>query len=80
MSYQKDRRNAVAESRSIAHRAISRRKKWVNGSYRKLIRQRLEAVDLDDIEETEIAVSNAKRHNWKKIPDVSLREFIDNKS
>ncbi len=76
LSYQKDRRNILAESRRNANKAISRRKKWVNGSYRKHTRQTLDNVMIDDAGEIESAVQNVRRHNWRKIPDISLREYI----
>jgi len=40
-AYVRDGRNLFAESRGIAHRAISKRKAWVNRSFRKAAGQAL---------------------------------------
>jgi len=77
LSYAKDGRNAVAEARGKAHKAISKRKARANRAFR-----RAESVALDaaahagpDVE-TEVFVERAGRRSWRKSPDAPLGEYV----
>ena len=77
LSLQLDRRNVVAESQWGARDAIAKRKQWVNQSHRKAVHQELSALtgaQPADPEAVESAVAAANRHNWRKQPDVSLKQ------
>src|SRR5688572_31185404 len=79
LSYDNDRRNVVAESQRGARDAIAKRKQWVNQSHRKAVHQelsRLSGASAADPELVESKVKAAPRHNWRKHPDVPLREAL----
>jgi hypothetical protein len=79
LSLENDRRNVVAESQWGGRDAIDKRKQWVNQSHRKAVHQELSALSGGvpaDPEEVESAVAAAKRHSWRKQPDVPLREAL----
>jgi hypothetical protein len=79
LSLEHDRRNVVAESQWGARDAIAKRKQWVNQSHRKALHQELSALSGGvpaDPEVVESAVAATKRHNWRKQPDVSLKEAL----
>lgn len=79
-AYVRDGRNAVAESRSIAHKAIAKRKAWINKSFRKNTKQTLSArIDLTEDKQLEAESSSLaiKKHRWRKYPDVPLIEFVE---
>jgi len=76
LSLEHDRRNIVAESQWGGRDAIAKRKQWVNQSHRKAVHQELSALSgaiPADPEVVESVVASAKRHNWRKQPDVSLK-------
>jgi hypothetical protein len=80
LSYVRDGRNLFAESRSIAHRAIAKRKAWVNKSYRKSTSQRLlpgAPLEEESLALLELAARAVERHPWRKVPDVPLAQFIE---
>lgn len=79
LSLEHDRRNVVAESQSGARDAIARRKQWVNQSHRKAVHQTLSELSGSvpaDPEAVESKVAAAKRHDWRKQPDVPLKEAL----
>ena len=79
LSLEFDRRNVVAESQWGARDAIAKRKRWVNQSHRKAVHQELSALtgaQPADAETVESAVAATKRHNWRKRPDVPLKEAL----
>jgi hypothetical protein len=79
LSLENDRRNVVAESQSGARDAIARRKQWVNQSHRKAVHQQLSSLSGEepaDAELVESDVAATKRHDWRKQPDVSLKEAL----
>jgi hypothetical protein len=81
LSYVKDRRNGVAEMRSIAHRAISKRKTLANQAFRSASRgvltKELRAhTDLADIDEH---VARTGSMSWRKIPDMPLASYLESK-
>jgi hypothetical protein len=74
LSYAKDGRNLRAESRSKAHKAISRRKAKANRAFRreeKLATSAATAPGVDDV-----FVARISRRSWKKIPDVPLGDYV----
>ncbi|MDH7452067.1 hypothetical protein QF205_03100 [Luteimonas composti] len=80
LSLENDRRNVVAESQWGARDAIAKRKQWVNQSHRKAVHQELSALSGSapaDPEAVESAVASAKRHNWRKQPDVPLKVALE---
>ena len=79
LSLELDRRNVVAESQWGGRDAIAKRKQWVNQSHRKAVHQELSALSGSvpaDPEIVESAVADAKRHNWRKQPDVPLKDAL----
>ena len=79
LSLELDRRNVVAESQWGARDAIAKRKQWVNQSHRNAVHQELSALSGTvpaDPEVVESVVASAKRHNWRKQPDVPLKEAL----
>ena len=79
-AYVRDGRNLVAESRSIAHKAISKRKAWVNRSFRKAANQTLAASlspSQESLEQAELETSKIARHDWRKQPDVPLATYVE---
>lgn len=79
LSLENDCRNVVAESQWGARDAIAKRKQWVNQSHRKAVQQKLSELSGTqpaDPEAVESAVASAKRHNWRKFPDVPLKEAL----
>lgn len=79
LSLENDRRNVVAESQWGGRDAIAKRKQWVNQSHRKVVHQELSALSGGipaDPEAVESAVAAAKRHDWRKRADVSLKEAL----
>jgi hypothetical protein len=78
-AYVRDGRNLVAESRSIAHRAISKRKTWVNKSFRKAANQALASslsLGEESLDQAELASSQVEKHEWRKQPDVPLATYV----
>ena len=79
LSLENDRRNVVAESQWGGRDAIAKRKQWVTQSYRKAVHQELSSLSGGvpaDPEAVESAVAAARRHNWRKQPDVPLKEAL----
>ena len=79
LSLENDRRNLVAESQRGARKSIARRKQWVNQSHRKAVSQKLTELmgtQPADPEEVESTVASARRHGWRKFPDVSLKDAL----
>ena len=75
LSYSKDGRNTVAESRGKAHKAIAIRKAGANRALR-----RAESLVADeatrDPENVEVFVARVGRKSWRKIPDSPLAEYV----
>ena len=75
LSYAKDGRNTVAESRSIAHKAVAKRKAQANRALR-----RAESVASGEAvrspEEADGFVPRVGRKSWRKIPDAPLGEYV----
>lgn len=67
-SYAKDGRNGVAESRSIANKAITKRKAKANRALRRAGHQSLAKGDE--------VVECSGRKSFKKIPDLPLAEYV----
>jgi hypothetical protein len=78
LSYAKDRRNVVAESRAAARKSIAKRKAQANQSLRREVHARLGAVigRADEAEVTDPFVARMGRTSWKKKPDVSLGNYL----
>lgn len=74
LSYGRDGRNVRAESRSKAHKAISRRKAKANRSFRREEKLACSAAKLPDVDD--VFVARIGRRSWKKIPDVTLGEYV----
>jgi len=76
LSYSKDGRNTVAESRGKAHKAIAIRKAAANRALR-----RAESIVADeatrDPEHVDVFVARVGRKSWRKIPDSPLAEYVD---
>jgi hypothetical protein len=81
LSYEKDRRNVYGENNKSSRKSIRKRKRWVNQSYRRTVKQTLESsiVNLDDVENVNSKVIEVKRKAWKKRPDMPLGEVLKRK-
>ena len=75
LSYVKDGRNTVAESRSKSRTAIAKRKASASRALR-----RAETVATSKLsglnEEVELEVARTGRRSWRKIPDAPLAEYV----
>jgi hypothetical protein len=78
LSYLKDRRNSYGESDKASRKAIPARKAWVNRTYRRSVRQ-VTRTDAEEIEDLASAIRSIRRKPWKKSPDRTLGEHLDNK-
>ncbi len=68
--YTKQRRNAWGENDKSSRKAIRLRKAWVNRSYRRAVRQAVDAVhEHDDVTD---AAQKIRRKEWKKGADLPL--------
>ena len=74
LSYAKDGRNAVAESRGVARKAIARRKAKANRALRHAESQALSAAAPDA--DADVFVGRIGRRSWKKVPDAPLGEYV----
>jgi hypothetical protein len=81
LSYVRDRRNAAAKSRSIAHKAISKRKAAANQAFRSATRGVLtrELRVHADLDEADVHVARTGTMGWRKAPDISLATHLDYK-
>jgi hypothetical protein len=75
LSYAKDGRNTVAESRSIAHKAVAKRKANANRALRRAeaVADARAARNPDDADDF---VPRVGRKSWQKIPDAPLAEYV----
>lgn len=73
LSYQKDGRNAFAESRGIAHKAIAKRKAQAR---RALRRAETVATAAQAGADADPVVARTGRRSWKKIPDAPLGKYV----
>lgn len=75
LSYAKDGRNTLAESRAKSRTAIAKRKASATRALR-----RAETVATSQastsVEEREVVVSRNGRRSWQKVPDAPLAEFV----
>jgi hypothetical protein len=74
LSYAKDGRNTVAESRGIARKAIAKRKAKANRALRHAESQALSAVAPGA--NPDVFVGRIGRRSWKKVPDAPLGEYV----
>ena len=81
LSYAKDGRNIVAEARSIAHRAITKRKKGANQALRREVHATLTSAlrNAPDPESVDPFVPRIGRKSFRKTPDVPLGEYVAGK-
>lgn len=79
LSYTKDRRNMVAEMRSIAHRAISKRKVMANQALRTATRKAVakQVRAAPDAESIDVFVPRTGARSWRKSPDVPLATYLE---
>jgi hypothetical protein len=73
LSYAKDGRNTVAESRRIAHKAIARRKSKANRALRRAQSQVLATAPAPD---ADVFIARSGRRSWRKLPDAPLGEYV----
>ena len=80
LSYEKDCRNSYGENDKSSRKAIRRRKRWVNKTYRKATKQKLQAPISTDEEldayDLVDKVKEVRRKTWRKDPDMPLGEYI----
>lgn len=75
LSYSKDRRNTVAESRSTAHKGISQSKAKAKRALRRAetVLAAASPVEGDDVD---TFVAKTGRKSFRKIPDSPLVEYV----
>lgn len=75
LSYAKDGRNTVAESRAKSRTAIAKRKASASRALRRAetVATSQASTSADD---REVVVSRIGRRSWQKIPDAPLAEFV----
>ncbi|MFC5459862.1 hypothetical protein [Massilia niabensis] len=75
LRYEKDRRNTVAESRSLSRKAIATRKTLASRSLRHAqnVATARSAVVLD---EADPVVRKTGKNSWQKIPDAPLADYV----
>jgi len=74
LSLKHDGRNLYGENSSASRKGIRRRKKWVNQTYRRAVKQSL-ATDADPDTLAEGA-DRVRRKDWKKVTDTPLGEVL----
>lgn len=74
LSYARDGRNTFAESRSTAHKAISRRKTKANRALRRAESRVVSALADGD---ADVFVGRTGRKSWRKLPDAPLGEYVE---
>jgi len=71
----------VAEMRSIAHRAISKRKAMANQAFRtatrKVVAKQIRAAT--DAEAIDVFVPRTGARSWRKSPDAPLATYLESK-
>src|SRR5438552_3637604 len=75
LSYIKDGRNTVAESRSAANKAISKRKAKANRAYRRALTIKLDQ-EVSTSEELDTFVARTGRKSFKKTADTPLAIYV----
>jgi hypothetical protein len=78
LSYLKDRRNSYGEHDKGSRKAIPARKAWVNRTYRRAVRQ-VTRTEADEVDQLASDVAAVRRKPWKKSPDRSLGDHLNNK-
>ncbi|HAH07495.1 MAG TPA: hypothetical protein DCM05_13410 [Elusimicrobia bacterium] len=80
ISYERDRRNHYGQNAKGSRKRIPARKRWVNRVFRHTASQRLSgahgAVDGCVADELDVAVGGLRRKNWRKSPDIPLKDHI----
>ncbi|SHG53459.1 hypothetical protein [Massilia sp. CF038] len=73
LSYEKDGRNVLAESRALARKAIRKRKAKASRALR-----RAQTVAMATLEggEAELAVTRTGARSWRKIADAPLAQYV----
>jgi hypothetical protein len=81
LSYVRDRRNGFAESRSIAHRAIAKRKAAANQAFRSTTRAVLtkELRNHAYLEDADVHVARTGTMAWRKGADIPLAVYLESK-
>ena len=74
LSYAKDGRNTVAESRSRANKAITKRKAKASRALRRA--ESVVSADARRDPDADVFVARARRKSWRKVPDAPLAEFV----
>jgi hypothetical protein len=75
LSYAKDGRNTVAESRSKADKAITKRKEKANRALRRA-ESVVSAEAAQRPDDVDAFVARTGRKSWRKIPDSPLGEYV----
>ena len=82
LSYAKDRRNAYGESRANSRFPIKKNKTFPKRTFRHRIAQILDSelnLNEENLELIDNEVKSIKRKNWKKYPDIPLKEWVANR-
>jgi hypothetical protein len=74
LSYAKDGRNTIAEARSIARKAIKKRKAKANRALRRA--EKIATVNAARSGEADAYVARDGRGSWRKVPDAPLAEYV----
>ena len=70
--YSKQRKNDYAENDKSSRTAIRNKKRWLNRSYRRSVKNQLCLSP----EEVDDKVKSVKKHYWKKWPDSLIIETL----
>ncbi len=73
--YSHQRKNCYGENDKSSRNALRKRKRWVNRSYRRSVKNRISL----DIESVDDSVKDVKKHDWKKDSDKLLVTLFDKK-
>ena len=76
--YTNQRINTYGENDKSSRKALRKRKRWVNRTYRKKFTNIKNNACLE-WDEIDVEIRNSTRENWKKIPDVLMVERMDQK-
>jgi hypothetical protein len=82
LSYKNDSKNDYGESSKSSRKNIPKKKRMVNKTYRGSVKQVIHqntAYEINDLPDIDSKVKQVKRRKWKKSPDISLGQFLEQK-
>ena len=73
--YTHQRKNCYGENDKSSRNALRKRKRWVNRSYRRSVKNKI-SLDIESIDDS---VKGVKKHDWKKGADELIINLFDRK-